>query len=196
MPDDGLAIALQEWAVLCAALEAGQTIIAVRKGGIHERGGVFTPEHPRFLLLPSGLHQDGARLRPDAAAAWADVLAQPPEPGAHRLSAWAEVVRTWRLTEAGQIEALADELVLSVEEARARLAYRDQPWLHVLALRVHRLPAPVIIPDHPSYAGCRSWLKLQAPVDLAGSEPVLGDPAFADRLAALAGLLDAPASHP
>ncbi len=191
-----LAIALREWAVVCAALTAGQTVLAVRKGGIHERGGgLFAPEHERFLLLPSWLHQDAARLRPDVAEAWADVLAGDALPGTIALSAWATVERTWKIADARVLDRLADELVLSLAEARTRFAYRDQPWLYVLALRVHHLPAAVHLPDDAAYAGCRSWVPLRGTVPLAGSEPVLSDPAFADRLAALSAILD-PTPHP
>lgn len=195
-----LAIALREWAVVSATLTAGQTILAVRKGGIHERGGgLFVPEHERFLLLPSWLHQDAARLRPDVAEAWADVLAGDPRPGTITLAAWATVERTWKVTDARVLDRLADELVLSVAEAKTRFAYRDQPWLYVLALRVHHLPTAVHLPDDPSYAGCRSWVPLNTTVATSiattGSEPVLSDPAFADRLAALFDILD-PTQHP
>ncbi|BCX07554.1 MAG: hypothetical protein KatS3mg066_1413 [Fischerella sp.] len=33
--------ALKEWAVAVTALEAGKTIMLLRKGGIHERNGRF-----------------------------------------------------------------------------------------------------------------------------------------------------------
>ena len=61
-------------------------------------------------------------------------------------------------------------------------AKSDEPWLYVVALRVMRLPRPVIIPDSPAYAGCRSWIPLENTVDLAGSTPVISTGRFEIRL--------------
>ncbi len=59
-----LRIGLQEWAVCARALTEGRSVLIVRKGGIHEpRGGLFRPEHDRFALLPTFLHQGPERLR-------------------------------------------------------------------------------------------------------------------------------------
>ena len=44
-----LSIAFKEWAVICEALAATQSLI-LRKGGISEEGGTFRPEHAEFLL--------------------------------------------------------------------------------------------------------------------------------------------------
>jgi len=186
-----LRVALQEWAVCCAALAAGRGIALVRKGGVHERhGGLFAPEHERFVLLPTWLHQDASRL---ATALAGDLAASatPPPAGSIPVTVWAEVARTWRVTDAERLDRLGEEGLWSAAELRRRFAYRDQPWLHVLVLRVHRLAAPRVIADHPSYAGCRSWIPLVESVDTTASLPVLADAVFAARLAALATVLDA-----
>ena len=188
-----LSIGLQEWAVTCTALSAGATLVMVRKGGIHERqGGLFSPEHERFALLPTRLHQDASRLRPDVAEAYADQLAPDPAPGAITVSGWAETIRAWKVTDRTRLTAIADELIWTDAEIDARFRYRDQPWLFVLALRVHRLGRVQTIPDRPAYAGCRSWIPLQDTVDLEQSQRVLSDAQCAERLAALEQALSGP----
>ena len=187
-----LAIGLQEWAVACRALGEGRLTLVVRKGGIHERqGGLFALEHERFALLPTHLHQDAARLLPAYAGDYFARVAADPLPGRHVVGLWAEAARIWKVTDPGRLTALGDELMWTAGELASRFRYRGQPWLFVVALRIQRLPAPVSIPDHPSYAGCRSWIPLRDAIPLAGSAPVLDDASFAARLARITATLDA-----
>src|SRR5688500_9610008 len=100
-----LAVGLQEWAVCCQALWSGRLVLAVRKGGIHERhGGLFTPEHERFALLPTTLHQDASRLRGPFAAGIAAGNDAPP--GVIRVTLWAEVAQVWKATDLARVQAL------------------------------------------------------------------------------------------
>src|SRR5205814_10220299 len=62
-----LRIAFKEWAAVCLALASGRQSIIIRKGGIAEAGGAFAPEHDRFWLYPTYVHQQQTGLRPDAA---------------------------------------------------------------------------------------------------------------------------------
>jgi hypothetical protein len=189
---DRLRVGLQEWAVTCSALAAGATVVVVRKGGIHERhGGLFSLDHERFALIETRLHQDASRLRPDVAAAYADRLLPDPRPGRLHVAVWAEAVRIWRVTDRRRLDALDDELIWTPAELDARFAYRGEPFLHVVALRVHRLGRMQDLPDRPQYAGCRSWIPLADPVDTADSQAVLTDAQFAERLARLAEALAA-----
>lgn len=190
MPDATIAIGLQEWAACCRALADGRLALAVRKGGIHERqGGLFAPEHDRFALLPTRLHQDAGRLRAPFAA---DADGDEPPRGTIPVAAWAEVAWVWRAGDLARVQALGEELAWTDQELEARFRYRDQPFLFVLALRTWRLPSVQAIPDLPAYAGCRSWIRLRDPVDTAGSTPALPDDVFAARLARVARILDQP----
>jgi hypothetical protein len=190
-PSAALAVGLQEWAVACRALGDGRLVLAVRKGGIHERGGgLFRLEHERFALLPTYLHQDAGRLAPAQAGAFA-ADAVDPAPGTLRVAWWAEAARIWKSGDLARVQALGGELLWSAAELAARFRYRDQPWLYVVALRVHRLPAVQAIPDHPSYAGCRSWIPLRDPIPTVGSTPVVDEASFASRLTAIAAILGA-----
>jgi hypothetical protein len=181
-----LSVALQEWSACCRALTGGALTLLVRKGGIHERGGgLFAPEHDRFALLPSYLHQDPFRLRP----AYDGLVGPDPRPGTHLVPGWAAVERTWKVTDLDRLLALGDDLLWTADELATRFRYRDQPWLFVLLLRVQRFPEPVVIPDHPAYAGCRSWIPLRDPVPTVPADPVLDDAAFTAASSRMAGIL-------
>lgn len=180
MADEVLTQGLQEWQACCDWLATGRGIILLRKGGIHERhGGLFEPAHDRFALLPTWLHQAPERLVPGVAA----TITPAPPVGTLPVPAWAQVERIWKATDLERIQDLGPDLIWTADEVARRFAYRDEPWLYVLALRVHRWDQPRSIPDDPAYAGCRSWIALRTGLALGGSRPVLDDVAFADRLA-------------
>ena len=58
--------AFKEWDVICRALADGKQALILRKGGIAEEGGVFRPEHTRFWLYPTYLHQQRDGVKPEA----------------------------------------------------------------------------------------------------------------------------------
>ena len=182
---DHLHVGLQEWAVICAGLADGSVDAIVRKGGIHEpRGGTFTIQQPRFLLLPTWLHQDPDRLLPAWRQRFAD-LPPAPDPERITISLWAAVAATWKVEDPARLEALTTILPWTEAELRRRYRYRNQPWLAVVALRVYRLPTPVEIPFLASYRGCRSWIPLEEPVTITDSTPVHDSATWAARLATL-----------
>jgi len=188
MTAPALTIGLHEWQVCCDALIAGTLSMVVRKGGIHERkGGLFAPEHDRFALIPTWLHQDAGRLRNPRGM---PVRPAPPA-GQIPIPGWCEIAQVWRVTDLTRLLALGSELAWTEAELRARFAYRDQPFVFVLALRVWRFPEPVIIPDAPAYAGCRSWIPL---LDLVSAQPAVAamdEATFYSRLSTLNGSLSA-----
>jgi hypothetical protein len=118
-------------------------------------------------------------------------MAVDPHPGSIALDLWAQAVRIWKVDDLARVQALGGELMWNAGELATRFHYRDQPWLYVVALRIHRLPATVVIPDLPAYAGCRSWIPLASAIPAAGSLAVLDDQAFATRLAGITAILGA-----
>lgn len=181
---------LQEWAIACRALGEGRITMLVRKGGIHERGGgLFQLEQQRFALMPTYLHQDARRLTATYQDRYFAEVATDPQPGHIRIQHWAEAVHIWKVTEVMAVLNLGAELLWNANEINLRFAYRQQPWLYVVALRVFALPQPCVIPDHPSYAGCRSWIPLRTPLITQASVPVLDDITHAARIAAIADSL-------
>src|SRR5262245_56802812 len=86
-----LRIAFKEWAAVCQALALGRQAIILRKGGIAEAGGRFEPEHNRFWLFPTYVHQQQGGLKEDAADLVRPAEAERPPGGTLRLSQFAEV---------------------------------------------------------------------------------------------------------
>jgi len=71
-----LKIAFKEWAVICRALALGRQAMILRKGGIAEVGGEFRPEHERFWLYPTYLHEHRDGVKADATPLLEQALAE------------------------------------------------------------------------------------------------------------------------
>ena len=50
-----------------------------------------------------------------------------------------------------------------------------------MLVRAYRLPEPVTVANTPAYAGCKSWVPLEAPIDTSGAVPIIGDSQFETR---------------
>ena len=59
-------VAFKEWAGICRALGLGRQIVVLRKGGIAEGPGGFSPEHGAFWLFPTRLHEHHQGLKEEA----------------------------------------------------------------------------------------------------------------------------------
>src|SRR4051794_18592616 len=93
----GLRHAFKEWAVICQALAQGRQAIILRKGGIAEPGAAFEPEHRRFWLYPTWLHQKAEALVPEGCLLLDEVEKQRPPTGIVRLSHFAQVEGIYHL---------------------------------------------------------------------------------------------------
>lgn len=174
--------AFKEWAVIVHALATGQQSLILRKGGIAEEGGVFRPEHERFWLYPTYVHQQRAGVQP-AMAAWFTCMPPRPPQGTLRLTHYVTVPRVYYTTDLAILEALAPWHQWSLSTVTQRFHYRT-PGLYVLPVRVFALPTPLDVPDLPEYEGCKTWVDLGQEYP-ANATPVLSDVAFAEVLALL-----------
>lgn len=184
-------MALKEWAVICDALLAGEQALLIRKGGIAESGGPgrFQLEVPRFALFPAWLHQAPERIKPR----WRDrVEVFDREPAEILIRGFGVAERVWPVPTRASLDALDELHVWTPEQLDLRWNYKPHQPLYLLAVRVSRLAAPKSLANHPRYAGCKSWVELDATdaIDDASAAPVLGDAQFsviaADIAAALA----------
>ncbi|MBX9624822.1 MAG: DUF1802 family protein [Gemmataceae bacterium] len=175
-----LGIAFKEWAVICRALGEGRQALILRKGGIAEAGGVFRPEHDRFLLYPSFFHeQHRAGITPDLLPLLDAAEAARPPAGVLRLRVYADVAAVHHVADLDRLLSLDGLHGWTADTVRQRFHYR-MPGLYVLVVRVYRLAEPVDRVDRPEYAGCKTWVELDEPVSTAGAVSVLSDEAFAD----------------
>jgi len=155
-----LGIAFKEWAVVCKALAVGRQSLILRKGGIAEVGGEFRPEHSRFWLYPTYLHEHRAGIKLEALPLFDKAIAERPPSGIVRLSHFAEVTSVRRLDDWPQVEALDTQHVWSPAAVRAKFEYRT-PGLLVLTVRVCSVSRTIELTEIPEYAGCKSWVKLE-----------------------------------
>jgi hypothetical protein len=167
-----LQVALKEWATVCTALLDGRQIVLLRKGGIYEAAGEFQVEHPSFLLFPTYLHQSLKMLKPEAHAGFATVSAEPAE---IRLEAAGVVSDIVPVASRRQMDALDDAHIWAPPLVDMRFSYRPENPLYLLLVRAYRLTTPITSANTPAYAGCKSWVPLDVPVDTQRAVPALGD---------------------
>jgi hypothetical protein len=179
---DSLQHALKEWAVAVRALERGETVLVVRKGGIREKA--FGVPQRRFLLLPGYEHQRPELLKEEYRGLM-DGIPELADDGPLRFSSYAEVEGAYEISEAEELSALDPHHMWTPEYAESRFEWRPKKPLTVLILRTYLLPEAVELPYRDEYGGCKSWIGLQETVSVEGAQVALSDEDF-DRLVASA----------
>ncbi len=166
--------ALKEWAVAITALEAGKTIMLLRKGGIHEENGRFRVAHDRVLLYPTYEHQQPFLLKPE----YADLVI-PVTPGWRpetiRIGSWAEITDIFPIYDESIVNALLPFHIWNEHFISDRLKWKARQPLYVLLLRTYQLTEVREIPFLSEYGGCKSWIDIAEIFDLQRAEPVLSD---------------------
>ena len=168
--------ALKEWASVERALASGRVSLLVRKGGISEKRGGFDVEHRAFWIFPTAFHQNADELAPD----FRGLLhgAPPVSRDEVRVRVFAEVADAFRVESLETMGRLAGLHPMAEETVRSRFEYKGRPYLHVVLVRAHTLPEPVIIPNTLGYEGCVSWVSLDDEISTAGAVPAMGDAEF------------------
>ncbi|MDJ0697361.1 DUF1802 family protein [Mastigocoleus sp. MO_188.B34] len=166
--------ALKEWAVAIKALETGKTIMLLRKGGIHERGGSFHVAQKEVLLYPTYEHQQAFMLKSE----YADIIS-PVTPGWRpetvRISSWASITDILPINNESIVNSLLPFHIWNKYFICDRLKWKPSQPLYVLLLRTYKLPQSQEIIYRRQYGGCKSWIDLAENVDVSRSTPVLGD---------------------
>jgi hypothetical protein len=172
---DRLDVALKEWASVTHALATGRQVLLLRKGGILEQSvrNRFSITHNEFLLFPTYLHQSRAQLK-------ADVPFEPAtaEPDAVHLSVAGVVTDILQVASRDQVDRLDDQHIWTSALIDMRFNYKPKNPLYLVLARAYRLPAEVTVPNTPAYAGCKSWVPLEQPIDTSAATPVLDDAAY------------------
>ena len=123
--------------------------------------GVWPDEEPP----PKALIQDGGIPQPDRV----------------RLRAWAEVIDHVTINDRRTLDSLSPYYIWTPDYAEKRLDWKRRHPLHILLLRVHRIPRPVTVRVRDEYHGCRSWVEIDRDLPFEGT-PVMADEEF-DRAA-------------
>jgi hypothetical protein len=172
-----ISVAFKEWAVICEALAAGRQSLILRKGGISEEGGEFRPEHSEFLLYPTYFHEHRSGIKPEFLPLLAAAEAAKPPAGTVRFTHFVRVESVTYVAPLESALALDPLHAWTPEVVKQRFNYRT-PGLFMFTVRVFKLIQSVEEAERPEYAGCKTWVKLDTPVDTTGAAPVLSDGEF------------------
>jgi len=175
--------ALKEWASAVEAFLDGETILALRKGGIREETRDFALTSDAFYFFPTYEHQKEHLLKPEYRRYVAETKAgwRPDAPFVP-IKAWARATEDLLVEDEERLKALSPYHIWTDDYASERLHWKRTKPLHCLLLRVYRLDEPIEMPNDPGFAGCKSWVRL--PFDEGGAppgRPVLSDEAFAGK---------------
>lgn len=179
-----LQVALKEWAVICDLLVAGEQALLLRKGGIDEAEGPgrFRLRSRRFALFPAWLHQLPERIKPR----WRErVKIYDAEPAEIVIEGMGVVEHIWQVPSRESLDALDEFHVWTPEQLDMRWNYKPHQPLYLLAVRVYRLATQRAIANNPRYAGCKSWVDLDAvdAIDVANATPVIEEATFSSIVA-------------
>ncbi len=176
-------VAFKEWAVIADALGRGEQIIVLRKGGISEGRGGFKPEHPEFLIFPTLYHQQRESVIDSAQHRYDTIAPSLPPKDILRIELFARVISWVRLDSIDFARRLKGQHVWRDEVIVDRFDWGRDKAIHAMAVRVHRLPAPVELPMIETYGGCKSWVELARDIRTDEAVPVIDDATFQVKLA-------------
>jgi prepilin-type N-terminal cleavage/methylation domain-containing protein len=139
--------ALKEWQSIVASLEAGQTNIILRKGGILEAKTGFRLEHERFYLLPTLWHEreSAGTLDPQSFTL--------PIPIVRSI---ANVERVLTLEPGADLSILDGQHAYTPAQVAKRRDYKPKLPLHAIFVRVETI-APMEL--NADVSGCKSWVE-------------------------------------
>jgi hypothetical protein len=185
--------ALKEWAVAVDALEAGKTILLLRKGGIKEEENHFKVAHNEVLLYPTFEHQKPDLLKPE----YADQVT-PVTSGWHpetiRIGAWAKITDVLMVSFEPSIKALLPFHVWNEKFVSDRLKWKPRQPIYILFLRTYKFNEPQEIPYRTEYGGCKSWIDLSESISVATTTPVLTDTDYNSRKSVICNAIANPES--
>ena len=188
-PAGSCATALKEWATVIEAMGRGEQLVLIRKGGLIEPGSGFELVAPAFLFYPTFEHQAVNYLRePFRGYFEAAKAARAPE-GQVRFHLFGQAVHSAPSHDPQVIKRLEPFHIYNDEFLTQRLKWQPEQPLMIVLVRAYRLASPRTIAVAPQYAGCKSWVDLEAPVAFDGLQPVLDDAAFAARRRAIESVL-------
>lgn len=175
--------ALKEWASAVEAFLMGETILALRKGGIREETKDFELTSDAFFFFPTYEHQKEHLLK-EAYRHYAVKTKETwdPEDRHVRIGAWAEVTEDILIEDEERLKVLSPYHIWTDDYAKERLRWKRTKPLHALLLRVYALEKPASINNVPEYSGCKSWLTLPMDGSTVMKRPVLSDAEYAEKI--------------
>ena len=184
---DASSVALKEWAVIVRALREGRQCLLLRKGGIADEGGVFTLKEKEFFFYPTYEHQQDYMIQACFAAEFAGSVRDRSPDGRVRIDTYATVEKVKPIATEAELRPLLKHSIWSVDYLDQRWSYKPEKPLYLVAVRAYRMKVPQKVIETPAYAGCVSWVPLEAPLPIGALEPAMRDSDFARETASLFG---------
>ncbi|WP_166241901.1 DUF1802 family protein [Paenibacillus turpanensis] len=175
-------VALKEWASAIKALEMGDQILLLRKGGISEETKHFQMESSTFYLFPTFEHQRKDLMKEayrhyveESIAVW--------KPGSDLvpITSFAIAEQELLIHDMEELLKVQPYHIWTEQFAEERLKWKKTQPLHLIILRVYKLNREITIPMVDSYTGCRSWITLEDEIASDRAIPVLDDSTFLQR---------------
>ena len=188
-PNPTCQIALKEWATVLLAMERGEQLVMIRKGGLIEPGSGFEWAARQFVFYPTFEHQAVKFLREPSQRFFEEATARRAPEGHVRFDLYGDVVDAFSSADPTLLKRLEPFHIYHDTFLDQRLKWQPQQPLVLAVIRVFRLPAPQTIPVIDRYAGCKCWVELEHPLALDGAQPVLDDATFHERIQTLRSIL-------
>ncbi|MEM4253364.1 MAG: DUF1802 family protein [Candidatus Nitrosotenuis sp.] len=171
--------ALKEWATVVQALEAGDQLVLLRKGGILDVASGFVFESKKFLLFPTFEHQSFDNIKAPFHKYLNFVNESKSQDGTNRITSYAEVIAETDLTDKNKINKLSEFHIWSDSYISTRMAWMPQKAIKVAFLKTYLIDE-FEIPLKPEYHGCKSWIEINANID--SGRPVLSESELRSKL--------------
>ncbi|GAP95794.1 DUF1802 family protein [Leptolyngbya sp. NIES-2104] len=170
--------ALKEWSIAIQALEQGESILLLRKGGIREEKGRFEVPFRQVLLYPTFEHQDPELLKQSH---FVDRVESGWHPKTIDISSYAEITDVLQVSDPDVVRSLLPFHIWNDRFVEERLKWKPRSSLYLLLLKVFRLPQTHTIPYLDAYGGCRSWIEIDE-LSIENATSVLSETEYQERV--------------
>ena len=170
-------IALKEWSIICNALEKGDQIILLRKGGIMEYRQGFEIKHEKFFLFPTFEHQAEDAIKEKYRKSFKDIETEAvtvveenqqdkKEGNDNRnnqvqIKLFAQVIYSKEFYDKKMLEKLDNYHIWTEEYIKKRMEYNPKKPMSILLLRVYKIKQPIILNYKDAWIGCKSWIETE-----------------------------------
>ena len=168
-------LALKEWAVVVSALDRGEQIMLLRKGGIAENN--FDIKGRNFLLYPTYFHEMEKHVESKYHTLLQEASATVGEETV-TITNWVTLDEAFLTRDLDALLKAYASYVYTASYLRNRFEWRSEKPMSVLFVKVYRLAEPIAIVVKSYYRGCKSWVELEDDVNFEDSAQVLSDEDF------------------
>lgn len=182
--------AFKEWTVIVDALEKGDQILILRKGGIREGKAGFQVEANDFWLFPTQFHQQRDAVIERAQHRFDQIHRSDDADSSVSIRSCAKIVESHEIDSWETIVRLEPLHVWKPETIRERFDWGKRQGIFAMIVRVFQLASSIEVPMVADYGGCKSWIKLEPSLPDDSLSPVLDDTSFAQKLAEVQSLIN------